>query len=124
MNLTLWIVASILSLLTLASGAVKVAKPRPALIEGGYGWAEDFSDSAVKSIGLLEVAAAVGLVLPGVVDVADDLVPAAAAGLAILMAAAALTHVRRGELKHTSMPIVLASVAAFVAIMRLGPYGF
>jgi hypothetical protein len=124
MNTTLWIVASILSLLTLASGVAKLARPRQRLIDGGYAWAEDFSDPAVKNIGLLEVLAGLGLVLPGLVDVATVLVPGAAAGLAVLMLAAAATHLRRGETRETATPLVLAAVAVFVAVMRFGTYAF
>lgn len=119
MNLTLWIVASILSLLFLASGTSKLARSRQALVEGGYAWAQDFSDQAVRYIAALEILGALGLVLPGVFGVATFLVPAAGAGLAVLMLAAVGIHVRRGETTQASAPILLAAVAAAIAIMRV-----
>lgn len=122
MNTTLWIIASIFSLLSAASGAAKLARPRQTLIDGGYAWAQDFSDLAVKNIGLLEVLGAFGLVLPGVLDIAPVLVPLAGTGLAVLMLAATVVHVRRGETKEAVVPMVLALLAAFVAILRFGPY--
>ena len=121
MNTTLWIIASILSLLTLASGLAKLAKTRQKLIDGGYTWAEDFSDAAVKNIGLLEVLGGLGLVLPGLFDTATVLVPVAGTGMGALMLAATAIHVRRGETKHSMTPFVLAAVAIFVAVMRFGP---
>jgi len=121
-NLILWIVASILSLMFLASGAVKLARSRDALVAGGYTWAATVSDSLVKSIGLLEILGAAGLVLPGAFDIATPLVPAAGTGLAVLMLAAAALHVSQGESKEASVPIVLAALAAFVAIMRFSAY--
>jgi uncharacterized membrane protein len=121
-NMTLWIVTSILSLTFLASGAVKLARPRQTLVRSGYAWAEDFSDSAVWWIGMCEVLGALGLLLPGLLGVVPALVPAAAAGLTVLMAAAMVTHLRRGEARQAAVPIVLAAVAFLVAIMRFGAY--
>ncbi len=122
MNSTLWIVASILSLMTLASGMAKFARSRPKLIDGGHAWAEDFSDLAVKNIGGLEVLGGFGLVLPGLLDITKFLVPTAATGVAVLMLGAAATHIRRGEIKEASVPILLAALAAFVAVFRFGAY--
>ena len=123
MNTTLWIIASIFGLLSAASGIAKLVRPRQMLIDGGYAWAQDFSDLAVKNIGLLEVIGALGLVLPGLLDTATVLVPLAGTGLAVLMLAATVVHVRRGETKEAAVPMVLALLAAFVAIMRFGAYG-
>lgn len=122
MNITLWIVASILSLLTLASALAKLARSRQKLIDGGYTWAEDFSDTAVKNIGLLEVLGGLGLVLPGLFDTATVLVPVAGTGVGVLMLAAVGIHIRRGETKESMTPLVLAAVAVFVAVMRFGTY--
>jgi uncharacterized membrane protein len=122
-NQTLWVVTSILSLTFLASGAVKLARPRQTLVRSGYAWAEDFSDAAVWCIGVCEVLGALGLLIPGLFGVAPALVPAAAACLTVLMAAATVTHLRRGEPRQASVPVVLAAVAVCVAIMRFGAYG-
>jgi hypothetical protein len=54
-------------------------------VSAGQGWAEDFSDCAVKGIGTLEVVAAVGLIAPALVDIAPVLVPLAASGIVLLM---------------------------------------
>lgn len=123
MNTTLWIVASILGLMILASGRAKLARSRQERIDGGFAWAEDFSDLAVKNIGGLEVLGGLGLVLPGIVGIVTFLVPTAATGVAVLMLAVAATHVRRGEVKEASVPLLLAAVAAFVAVLRFGAYG-
>lgn len=123
MNTTLWIIASILSLLSAASGAAKLARSRQKLIDGGYAWAEDFSDLSVKNIGLLEALGGFGLVLPGLLDTATVLVPIAGIGLAVLMLAATATHLRRGETKEAAVPMVLAMLATFVAAMRFGAHG-
>lgn len=123
MNITLWIVTTLLALLFLAAGTMKIAQPKATLAAGGQGWVEDFSNSAVKGIGGLEVLAALGLVLPAVLGIATFLVPLAAAGLFVLMAGAAITHARRGEKPNVLINLILGILAAGVAIARFGPYG-
>ena len=123
MNITLWIVTAVLALLFLAAGTMKIAQPKAKLAASGQGWAEDFSDRTVKGIGGLEVLAALGLVLPALLNIATVLVPLAAAGLAVLMAGAAITHARRGEKPNVIVNAILGILAAGVAIARFGPYG-
>ncbi|MEV7134076.1 DoxX family protein [Arthrobacter sp. NPDC093128] len=124
MNITLWIVTAVLALLFLAAGTMKIAQPKAKLAAAGQGWAEDFSDGTVKGIGSLEVLAALGLVLPALLNIATVLVPLAAAGLAVLMVGAAITHARRGEKPSVLINAILGILAAGVAIARFGPYGF
>lgn len=107
-----------------AAGLMKIAQPKAKLAESGMGWTEDFSDGQVKGIGALEVLGAIGLILPAALDIAPILTPIAAAGLALLMAGAAVTHVRRGEQNMVPINLVLGGLAAFVAVMRFGPYSF
>lgn len=124
MNITLWIVTAVLALLFLAAGTMKIAQPKAKLAASGQGWAEDFSDGTVKGIGGLEVLAALGLVLPALLNIATVLVPLAAAGLFVLMAGAAITHARRGEKPNVIINAILGILAAGIAIARFGPYGF
>jgi uncharacterized membrane protein YphA (DoxX/SURF4 family) len=124
MNITLWIITALLALLFLAAGTMKIAQPKAKLAAAGQGWAEDFSDGTVKGIGGLEVLAALGLVLPALLNIATVLVPLAAAGLFVLMVGAAITHARRGEKTNVIVNATLGILAAGVAIARFGPYGF
>jgi hypothetical protein len=78
----------------------------------------------VRAIGALEVLAAVGLILPALLGIAPVLVPLAALGLVILMAGAAITHVKRGEPSVLPINAVLLILAAIVAWGRFGPYSF
>ena len=124
MNITLWIVTAVLALLFLAAGTMKIAQPKAKLAASGQGWAEDFSDGTVKGIGGLEVLAALGLVLPALLNIATVLVPLAATGIFVLMAGAAITHARRGEKPNVIINAILGILAAGIAIARFGPYGF
>jgi DoxX-like family len=124
MNITLWIITALLTLLFLAAGAMKIAQPKAKLATSGQGWVEEFSDGAVKGIGTAEILGALGLILPAVLNTATFLVPAAATGLFLLMLGAAITHARRGEIPNVIINIVLGIFAAGVAIARFGPYSF
>ena len=124
MNVVLWIVAIVLAVAFLASGLMKLAQPRQKIVESGMGWAGDFSDGAVKAIGALEVLGALGLILPAVFDVATVLVPIAAVGLALVMAGAAIVHLRRKETQMVVVNVVLILLAVFVAWGRFGEYAF
>jgi len=124
MNITLWIIAGLLAAAFLAAGAMKLAQPKAKLAESGMAWTEDFSDSQVKLIGLVEVLGAIGLILPAALDIAPILTPLAAAGLALTMLGATVVHARRGEKSSIPVTLVLAALAAFVAVMRFGPNAF
>ena len=124
MNIALWIIASLLAVAFLASGAMKLAQPRQKLAASGMGWAEDFTAGTVKGIGALEVLAAVGLILPAALGIAPVLVPLAAVGLVLLMAGAFITHVRRREAQGIVVTLALLALAALVVWGRFGPQPF
>ncbi len=124
MNIVLWIIAGLLALAFLAAGAMKLAQPKEKLAASGMAWVEDFSPAMIKTIGALEVLAAIGLILPAVLDIAPVLVPLAALGLAVMMVGAAITHVRRKENQMVFVNVLLLVLALAVAIGRFGPVPF
>ena len=126
MNLTLWIVAGLLAVVYLLSGIGKLIVPKEKLaaFPGGE-WIEDFSAGSVKAIGVLEVLAAVGLILPAALDIAPVLVPLAALGLVLIMVGAVITRLRRHEPKPMVADLAYLALAAFVAWGRsFGPKSF
>jgi hypothetical protein len=124
MNLALWIIAGLLAVVFLASGAMKLTRPKEKLAAFGMGWVEDFSAGTVKAIGTLEVLAAVGLILPAALEITPVLVPLAAVGLVVLMVGAITTHLRRHEARMTALPMALLALAVLVAWGRFGPESF
>jgi uncharacterized membrane protein YphA (DoxX/SURF4 family) len=121
MNAVVWVLQILLALAFLLAGVMKSTRPRQQLATS-MGWVEDFSDNTVRTIGVLEVLAGIGLLLPAVTGVATVLVPLAAVGLALLMVLAALTHRRRGESQMIGINAVLLVLAVVVAWARFGPY--
>ena len=124
MNLVLWIIAGLLAAAFAAAGLMKLGQPKAKLAASGMAWTEDFSDGQVKGIGAVEVLGAIGLVLPAATGIAAFLTPLAAAGLAVTMVGAAITHLRRGEGSMVPINVVLGGLALFVAVMRFGPNAF
>lgn len=124
MNIVLWIIAGLLAAAFAGAGLMKLAQPKEKLASSGMAWTEDFSSGTVKLIGALEVAAAIGLILPAALGIAPILVPLAALGLVLLMIGAAITHARRKETSNIAVNVVLLLLAAVVVWGRFGPYSF
>jgi len=124
MNLTLWIIAGLLAAAFAAAGLMKLAQPKAQLAESGMAWTEDFSDGQVKGIGVVEVLGAIGPHPARGARHRADPDRLAAAGLVIAMLITTVVHARRGETSSIPIPLLLAALAAFVAVMRFGPHAF
>jgi hypothetical protein len=69
-------------------------------------------------VGVAELLATVGLVLPAATGILPWLTPLAATGFTIIMAGAVVFHRRRQETSQAIASTVLAILAAFVAYMH------
>jgi len=76
----------------------------------------------VRLIGVAELAAAPGLILPAATGIAPMLTPLAETGLGVVMVLAAITHARRKEPGAIAFNAVLLVIASVVAWGRFGPY--
>jgi uncharacterized membrane protein YphA (DoxX/SURF4 family) len=117
-SVALWIVQSLLALAFLFAGSTKLTQAKDALAQRGMAYVEDFSATQVKLIGAAEVLGAIGLIVPWATGIAPVLTPLAAAGLAIIMVGAMLTHRRRGESQPIAANAILFVLAVFVAAGR------
>jgi hypothetical protein len=125
MDLALWIAAGLLAGVALTGGITKTFLPREKLAahEGGR-WTGDASAGFVKTLGVLELLAAVGLVLPAVLGIAPVMVPVTAACWVALMVGAMITHGRYGQFRLAALNAVYLALAAFVVVGRLGLESF
>ncbi|MGW5664434.1 DoxX family protein [Streptomyces sp. NPDC003758] len=123
MNVFLWILQAVLAAMFGMAGVMKSAQTMDKLAEK-LAWVKDFSPATVRFIGVVEFAAAVGLILPAATGIAPVLTPLAATGLVITMLLAAMTHARRKEPQAIAFNAVLLILAALVAWGRFGPYAF
>jgi hypothetical protein len=124
MNTALWIVASILAVVFLGAGALKLVRSKEALAAGGFKWVQDYSANQVRLIGIAEILGAVGLIVPPLVHIATILVPIAAVCLVVVMIGATLTHAKFKEYPQVGVTVIFAVLSAFVAWGRFGPYAF
>jgi hypothetical protein len=125
MNLTLWIATGLLAVVALVGGISKAFVPKEKLAEHNGGeWTQHASVGFVKTLGVLELLAAVGLILPAVLDIAPVMVPVTAVCWGLLMVGAMITHSRLGQFKFAMLNLVYFALAVFIAWGRFGPEFF
>ena len=122
METALWIAQVLLAAIFLVTGTTKLTQPRLKMAAGPMRWAADVTDRQFRTIGLLEVLGAIGLILPAALGIAPLLTSLAAVGLVLVMVGAIYTHVRYDESERLAVPIVVLALALFVAIEGLGTY--
>jgi uncharacterized membrane protein YphA (DoxX/SURF4 family) len=114
MNILLWILQVLLALAFLAHGWLFLWPPPEiaAMMNASLPrWFQLF-------LGVAEVAAGLGLTLPGITKIAPWLVVWAAGGIMIVMVSATAWHVVRGEISSAAVTLVLLVMATFVAYQR------
>ena len=112
-TITTWVLQGLLALLFLAASAGKVAgNPQVAEMFEVWGYPAWF----LLAIGILELAGAVGLLIPRTAGLA-------ALGLIAIMIGAAYTHLANGEGLQVLRPILfMLPLAAIVWIRRPWPF--
>ena len=116
MQIAFWIVAAVTALFALAVGTLKVVRSTDGLVGIGMHWTENFSSAQIKSIGVLEIIAAVGIIVPALTGIAPLLSPIAALCWLALLIGAIVVHTRR---KESAVPAIVASLLA-IATAILG----
>src|SRR5262245_54719872 len=97
MDTTVTVIQVLLSLFA-GGGLLKLATPYAKYVKlPAHGWANDFKPEHIRLIGVLEVCAGVGLIVPLLLGSLTMLPPLAAVGIALVMAGAMATHLRRSE---------------------------
>jgi hypothetical protein len=110
MRLAYWIVAALLAVFYVYSGAVKVVRSKDQL-RPMMGWVDTVPLWFLRTIGVLEVLGALGLILPPLTGIAPGLALAAAAGLGLIQMAATALHLSRGEVKVIPLNFFLLALA-------------
>jgi uncharacterized membrane protein YphA (DoxX/SURF4 family) len=114
MNIALWILQVLLAVYFLWHGWLFVAPPAE-MAE----MMNSFIDPGFRIfIGVAELLAAAGLILPGLTRILPWLTPLAAAGLMIVTASATVLHLSRGETGSAISAAVFFVLVTLVAYMR------
>lgn len=116
-HISLWIVQILLAGMFLMVGFMKTATPIQELSETVPLAAE--MPWLIRFIGISELAAGLGLLLPAALRVQPRLTVLAAAALLLVMVLAMLFHLVRGEYSAIGTNIVLGVLAGLVAWGRL-----
>lgn len=114
MNIALWILQIVLAIMFLWHGWLFIFPPTELLEVMNAllpGWFRVF-------LGIAEILAALGLVLPSLTRLSPWLTPVAAAGLMIVMLSASVLHLLRGETSTVITTTVLFALVTVVAYMR------
>jgi len=111
-NIALWIAQGVLAFMFLLPGVMKLVKdPKPE---------QNLSVGLSKFIGITEVLGAIGLILPGALNIAPYLTGVAAIGTSIIMLLAMAYHLKRKETSGAITCLVLLLISLFVVIGRFG----
>lgn len=111
MIIAYWIIAGLLALVYLMAGGTKLFRNREQLIAAGMGWVEGANVGIVKLVALLEIAGALGLILPPLTGIAPSLAPMAALGLVLIQAVAIGVHMKLNDTKSLPVNIILLALA-------------
>lgn len=111
-----WLLQVVLAALFAWQGMIKFTQPEG--LPEQMAWVYDLSPGLSNFVGVVELAAAVGLILPAVTGILRWLTPLAAAGLVALMLGAAVWHVPREEYQSVVFNLVVAAMAAVVFRLR------
>jgi len=114
----MWTAQVVLATVFAGAGIIKLSVPLDRLVES-MAWVESVPAALVRLVGAGEVLAAIALILPTASRPLTRAAAAAASLLTVLMLAAAMVHLLRGELRMLPVNLTLAALAAFVAWARL-----
>jgi putative oxidoreductase len=117
MNIALWIVQILLSVMYSMSGIMKTVQTAKAKAQ--FPWAKNRSDGFVRFVGISELLGALGLILPLVTGILPWLTVFAAIGLTLVQLLAIFTeHLPKKEYNVIPVNIVLIALAVFVVVGR------
>lgn len=116
MNMALWISQVILAVLFFFQGIVKF-NPPPDL-PPQMAWTYDIPTGFAIFIGIVELLAVAGLLLPGITKIQTRLTPLAALGLVLTMVGAIIFHALRAEFAMIPGNLLWLLLSAFVAYGR------
>ena len=114
LNIALWALQVLLAAVYVAHGWLMVSPPAELLALMN----EQLGVGLRLFIGVAELLAAAGLILPGITRILPGLTALAAAGLMIVMSSATVLHIYRGETASAVSAAVLFVLVTIVAYAR------
>ncbi len=116
LNIALWTAQMILSISMVWAAYMKLFED-PGKLAAMWPWTAN-NRGLVKFTGVIDLAAALGLVLPMWLRIQPRLTVFAAYGTTLLMIAASVFHISRGEASLIGINVFFFAAALFIAIGR------
>lgn len=114
LHITLWIMQVLLAAMLLWAAGMKLFQPVSQLAQQ-WPWTGQVAPAFVKFTGIIDLLAGLGLILPTLLRIRPKLTTLTALLVILLMLAAIVFHVSRGEASVTGVNVLFAAMAAFVA---------
>ncbi|HEV7647485.1 MAG TPA: DoxX family protein [Actinophytocola sp.] len=118
MNVALWVGQILLALICAVSGSLKSTQSLERMVETGQTAAKIVPLRYLRTAGVCELFAVLGLTLPWATGVAPVLTPVAATGFGLIMIMAATVHSRLREPRNVATNAGILAVCVFVAVGR------
>lgn len=120
MNAALWGMQGFLALVFLGTGLVKLTQPTDTIRKL---IPPPFSMSFVRALGALEVAGAVGIIVPWLTGILPVFTPIAAIAMGVVAMGAVILHIREREAAKVPFVGTLLILALIVAYGRFALIG-
>ena len=118
-NLLLWLGQIVLALVFVVDAYIHTFRFSQSSLRPDMAWLADVGRDRMRIIGALEILGAIGLIVPAATGILPGLTPVAASCLAILVALAAVFHLRRpGEGRSVVLDVIVGGIAVLVAYGR------
>lgn len=114
LNIVLWVCQVLLAVAFFAHGWLVLMPPPEIAAQMNAALPRAFW----LFLGVAEIAAAIGITLPGIARIRPGLVPAAAVGIMFVMVSATVWHIARAEYSSVVITIVLLVMATVTAYGR------
>jgi len=118
MRALLWTAQVLVGVPFILIGYMKVATPIADLSKT-IPWTGQLPEAFVRTMGIIDMAGGLGLLLPGLTRIKPTVTAHAALGCVLLQFCAIIFHVSRGEVQAIPVNLVFLPLAAFVFWGRL-----
>ena len=113
LHIGLWIAQALVALMLLWGASAKLGTPTEELAKM-MPWAVE-NPLLVTLTGIVDLLGGLGLLLPALLRIKPQFTVYAAYGTIVLMVAAAIFHISRGEYESVGMNVVILLIAVFIA---------
>ena len=115
----LLIVKIVLALLFGLAGIMKATRSMEQLAGAGMTWVNEYPETSVRIVGILELIGALGVILPTLTGFLPVVTLMSSLCLGLTMVFAALHHYKHKEFKNIAVNAVLFALCAYVSYCSL-----